>query len=140
MSTELQSILAEAIDDLSDKQSVWTFGLTQFTGCANALRAENPRMNGAAQHMLELRVKTSLFRYPWPKRGDEMQSDGVTYRIQRTFHDRISGITVMELVQSSAIEPTSPDEEGSAFSSAFSNGFSSDFTNGFDAGFSTAFA
>lgn len=120
--SELQELLADAMDSLSELQGVWSFGSQTFAGAADALRPNDARMVGSNDRILELRVQTSLFRYPYPRRGNELTSEGITYRVSRVDHDAITGISTLLLVQATSMEPTSQDGR-IAFSSGFSLGF-----------------
>lgn len=105
--TDLQQDLEDAMDDLAGRQESWSFGSATFQAVADDLKPGDPRMAGSTDRHIELRVKTRLLTYPWPKRGNEGTSGGVTYRVVRSDHDAVTGISTMIVVQASAMEPTS---------------------------------
>ena len=102
--TEHQQAIADALAEVSAGQAgVWTFGEDSFAGAESDLRPSDPRMIGAPDKLIEVRVSTSLLPYVLPKRGQEMTRGGESHTIHKVDHSRGAGVTIFLVHRSSAI-------------------------------------
>jgi hypothetical protein len=99
MSTDLQTALSDGIASIAGAApSVWTFGAQTFTGVASPIRANDPRMEGGTQRILDIHAVTANLPAPSPRRGDEIaDATGAIYRVISQFGDVVSGITIISV-------------------------------------------
>lgn len=105
MATAAQEALAEALGALSEDHNpaLWTDGVSSFAAVPTALKPDDPRMAGSSDRIFTLRVATSLLTYPYPKRGDELVSNGLAHPIKRADHNVSTGISTFEIYRATQI-------------------------------------
>jgi hypothetical protein len=104
--SEFQDAIAEGLAAISAAQSsLWTFGSSTFSGAESDLKPNDPRMVGAPDRLIEIRVVTALLPFNYPKRGHEMTRDGETHRVHRVDHNHQAGISIFLVHRSSEAAP-----------------------------------
>lgn len=105
MATAAQEALAEALGTLSvdHNPADWTDGVSTFSAVPTALKPEDPRMLGSSDRIFTLRVETALLTFPYPKRGGEFVSSGLSYPIKRADHNVITGVSTFEIYRASPV-------------------------------------
>jgi hypothetical protein len=126
--TEFQEAIADGVAAISAAQaSVWSFGALVFTGAESDLKPNDPRMTGATDRLIELRVMSAgLPIASYPKRGDVITRGGESYRVNRADHFFASGLTIFLLSRSSApvfpsFDYTTPYTSFKAYANAAGN-------------------
>jgi len=103
MLTEFQQAIADGVEAIAASQAgVWTFGALVFSASESDLKANDPRMAGAADRLIELRtVSAGLPAGNYPKRGSEISRGGETYRVHRADHFFSAGVSIFLVSRSS---------------------------------------
>lgn len=97
MPTPAEEAFAEGLSELSAGHGkTWTFGNVSFVGWVSALRPDDPRLQGSADRLLEIETVTASLPSRMPKRGNEIASGGVVYRLNRNpDRDVATGKTIL---------------------------------------------
>lgn len=102
MSTEFQDAIADGLAAIAGAQvGLWVFGSASFSGAESELKPSDPRMIGATDRLIEIRVVTAQLPFNYPKRGQEMVRDGELHRVHRVDHNHAAGVTVFLVHRSS---------------------------------------
>jgi hypothetical protein len=100
VATALQSLHLRAFRrSLRTAGLEFAFGEATFEGILSTLRPDDPRLEGASKHLLELVVATEDLPDPRPRKGDTLTWEGTTYRVSETpASEPASGLTSLLLV------------------------------------------